>query len=408
MADPTSVTKEGIKVLGPGAYLVTAFPSVVLVLTLFGLISSRLYPFMDQIHGHGKSPDVEPGVASILYTARSLGIAGAVVLAVAVLCAAVLLRPLQISLVQLLEGYWGSRGRPGLIEALAVERHLRRRTRSLARLDIVRTGSRKHGFADVAAHARVEHHLDRIERRAIQSLGRYPLHADHVMPTALGNVLRRAETVAGERYGLSTVNTYPRLYPHLSARLEGEIANQLDTLDTTATFTALFVLQSVMGAPLLLRLDWWSAVPVAFALLALVAYVGAVKAAGRHGQLLEVAFDLHRFDMIAAMRLELPEDPERERQRNEVLSAFLAGALHPQGLKPPAQWKYQHPAPAAAGCASSTEAQENVPGKLGEDTGKGSDPRGDGPPEDSSSGADQKPQVDNPCLDAPEGTPSGN
>lgn len=55
------------------------------------------------------------------------------------------------------------------------------------------------------------------------------------MPTELGNVLRRAERTAGERYGLDTVHTYPRLYPHLSKQLDKEIGQQLDLVDTGAS-----------------------------------------------------------------------------------------------------------------------------------------------------------------------------
>ena len=182
-----------------------------------------------------------------------------------------------------------------------------------------------------------------MEVRAAATLARYPLDPHQMMPTTLGNVLRRAEGIAGERYGLSTVHTYPRLYPYLSPRLDAEIGNQLDVLDTTATFVLLFAIEAAVTAPLVLRWDEWSGIPVVFVALALIAYAGAIRAAQKQGDLLEVAFDLHRFDLISGLHLPLPPDPARELKQNRLLTGFLSGPLDPSGLRPPPQWRYAHP-----------------------------------------------------------------
>ncbi|GAA2388672.1 hypothetical protein [Dactylosporangium salmoneum] len=362
MTDPVSISKESIKALGPGAYLVTALPSIVFVLTLFALLSSRLVPFMAPARQGGK--EIGRGIPSVLAAARSLGVAGTVLLVLAVVCVAVLLRPLQISLVQVVEGYWGARAQEGFVHALATERHRRARDRALARLSVRLQAPASLDLTELAAFARRQRGVTRLIGRANAALGRYPADGDHLMPTVLGNVLRRAETTAGERYGLSTVVTYPRLYPHLSSKLDGEISNQLDTLDTTATFVVLFSLETVITSVLLIRFDWWMSVPLVFFAMLCVAYVGAVRAAARHGELLAVAYDLHRFDLLKALHLELPENPATEVANNKVLSDFLQRAVGE--TPPPSSWRYQHSSsdPGAAAGASP-------PGPSIEDAGKG-------------------------------------
>jgi hypothetical protein len=260
-----------------------------------------------------------------------------------VLCVAVLLRPLQFTLVQVLEGYWTSGSRLRVLEALLIERHRRRQAEAKARQNAsfpsARTG------LDLAAVVARAHNVDRVTRmreQAAATLSGYPLNLEHTMPSRLGNVLRRTEQIAGERYGLSTVDTYPRLYQHLSPRLESEVGNQMDALDSTATFVVLFTAQTLVSLPLLYRLDWWSLTPVVCAILGAVAYSGAVRAAAKFGNLIEVAFDLHRFDMVEAMRLPLPRTPKQEHQQNTLISRFFQLSLKAGDIRPPAQWRYVH------------------------------------------------------------------
>lgn len=377
MTDPAGISKESIKSLGPGAFLVTALPSIVLVLSLYAFIASRLFPGADPLEA--KDGPVDPGLASVLHVTDALGVTGGVLLALGVLCVAVILRPMQITLVQVLEGYWAIPGRNNFVEGLAVERHVRRRFRAAARSGVTRTWTDEPILAELARQARRDQQADRLEDRAAATLARYPLDARLTMPTSLGNVLRRAEGIAGERYGLSTVHTYPRLYPHLSPRLESEIGNQLDVLDSTATFTLLFLAETALTLPLLLRWDWWSWVPALFLLLAAGAYAGAVRAAQKQGNLLEVAFDLHRFDLLKALHLPLPADPARELKQNRNLARFFAGPRAEGELRPPAQWRYRHPQD------QPVEApREQIPGAGGDGSKEGDahkspdDPEGDG------------------------------
>lgn len=340
MTDLAALSKESVKSLGAGAYLVNVLPSAVLVLTIFALFTSRLYPWSNPVINERRP--VAAGLESVVVVASRLGIAGGIVLALVVVVGAVLLRPFQISTVQLLEGYWR---RGGLLKVVAIERHARRASASVARSHIRLQRPDDPSFASVAQFARIAHRARSIEERAAETADHYPVRVKWVMPTALGNVLRRAETTAGERYGLDTVHTYPRLYPHLSARLDAEVNEQLNGVDVTATFVVVFSVQALLTTPLLWRLDWWSAAPLLLTALAALSYRGSLSAAGRYGQMLGTAFDLHRFDMLASMHLPLPSDGECEYNTNMQLSDVLR-ADRPWKPEKRQSWVYAHPTPA--------------------------------------------------------------
>lgn len=339
MTEVASLSKESIKTLGPGAYLVTVLPGVVLALTVFGLISSRLYPWSEPLMRNGQP--LHSGIDSVVASATNLGAVGSVILFISILVVAVVLRPLQLSLVQVLEGYWQPRGAQSVL-AFALERQQRRRTILEHRRNPGGTTSQVCTFASVAKSARRQYLVDRMSKRATDSLDEYPPDPRHTMPTRLGNMLRCAEVSSGERYGLSTVAVYPRLSPHLSPELGGEMARQLDVLDTTATFSPLFLFQCLLTCPLLLRLDAWSGLPVAFLMIAWLSYRGAILAAGRQGILLATAFDLHRFDMLASMHRPMPADAAQELKDNMQLSTFLQQS-HPLQQELQGEWTYQHP-----------------------------------------------------------------
>ncbi|CAM3329958.1 hypothetical protein KIPE111705_02840 [Kibdelosporangium persicum] len=329
-------TKETISRLGPGAYLVNIVPSGAFVLTTWALLASDLLPWE-------RPTSPAAGSDAVLQEARALGASGWVLLLVAVLVVAVLLRPFQISAVQLLEGYWRSRFGLRLLERLAVERHVRK-------FDVHEAWSRvlpRHGssvdFQEVARHSRREHRRAQkayLGRRIVKA---YPLDRTIFLPTRLGNVLRRAETTAGERYGLNSVVTYPRLYPHLSTPMNNALANRIDLIDTACTFVIVFGAQAVISAPLLWNVDGWSLIPVAFVVFAALAYRGARTVAERYAESLCAAYDLHRFDMLKAMHRKLPRDPQEELFENQELSKFLAqGKPWPEITQ--RGWSYDHPA----------------------------------------------------------------
>jgi hypothetical protein len=185
-----------------------------------------------------------------------------------------------------------------------------------------------------------------------------------VLPTRLGNLLRRAETSAGERYGLTTVVTYGRLYPHLSDRLDRQMAMQLDLLDTMSAFTLVFSGQALATTPLVARFDGWSLLPAAFVVFALIAYRAACQTARHHAVTLATTYDLHRFDMLKALHLPLPGDAEQEYIENLRLSEFFGNEpLLSESER--ADWKYVHPSAESSTDGSRAQPRPGVKGDSG-------------------------------------------
>ncbi|WP_182903258.1 hypothetical protein [Microbispora sp. H10830] len=153
---------------------------------------------------------------------------------------------------------------------------------------------------------------------------RYPAR-DLLLPTVLGNALRAGELRSVERYGLDALVVWPRLYPLLSERLTGLLTAQRNQVDAMVSFTAMFLAIAVLSAAALTGDGWWSLLAAGALAMAAASYTAAVAAAVGYGYLLEVAFDLHRFDLLRAMRQPLPATLEEERELNTRLSDFLRG-----------------------------------------------------------------------------------
>ncbi|MGH3933205.1 MAG: hypothetical protein ACRDTF_24890 [Pseudonocardiaceae bacterium] len=375
MAYLGSFAKESVKGLGQGAVLVSVLPSAILVLIVFALPAASLYPWQNQA-----SENVGDGLPAILNAARGLGVSGAAVIVPAVLLVAVLVRPFQIAVVQVLEGYWTSSWL-AFPEQLAIERH---RRRSSMAVFVKKYGLSEDGepenqnFDEVTRYLRQNAQNRRAEVRAQRLLDGYPHDQEYLLPTALGNILRRAELSAGERYGLGTVGMYPRLYPHLSARLDTQMSGQLNILDVSAALVFVFAGSAAASSPLIWRLDGWSLLPIAFVVGAAVAYRGARRAAGLYAVLLHTAFDLHRFDMLTALHRKLPITPEQELSDNQSLTEFLTGHSPTPPPAPMLQGSYHHPEPPAMIAMQPTGTAAS---QGGNDPQVTDEPKGDGKPE---------------------------
>jgi hypothetical protein len=167
----------------------------------------------------------------------------------------------------------------------------------------------------------------------------YPTR-DRVLPTKLGNVLRAAEDRSGRGYGMDAVILWPRLYPLLPKPVTDLLADQRDQLDIAARFCVVFMIAGVIAGVALIAQGWWWLVPIACVLLAWLAYRSAVAAAIAYGDGIQIAFDLHRFDLLEALHLELPVDRDMERKANRELCDFLR-----QGV--PVNLRYVHKRPRA-------------------------------------------------------------
>ncbi|MFF7642343.1 hypothetical protein [Streptomyces canus] len=233
------------------------------------------------------------------------------VLGTVVVCATLLgllLQPFQVRAVRVLEGYWDRWTlTAGLADALA--RVQRRRWRLLRK--------RAHNLAGSGRDLRVQ--ADARRRLAGQPPGNL------LLPTALGNALRAGELTAGERYGLTTLSSWPRIYLQVSDRVAEVLRSARDTLDTAVNLCWSFVALTVTSVPALYDepSTWWLC--GAGLLLAAFAYKGAVTTAQAYSGLMHLVYDLHRFDLLEALHYPLPADRESEEEVFSDVSDFFAG-----------------------------------------------------------------------------------
>ncbi|MEV7343248.1 hypothetical protein [Streptomyces sp. NPDC093544] len=236
------------------------------------------------------------------------------VIATVVVCASLLgllLQPFQVRAVRVLEGYWDrwflTAGLAGLLARLQ-----RRRWWALRRR------AEQAGGGDNALRVRAD---------ARRRLAARP-SAEVLLPTALGNALRAGELSAGERYGLSTLSSWPRIYLQVSDRMADVLRSTRDALDGAVNLCWSFLALTGAGAGALYDepSDWWLC--GAGLTLAAVAYKGAVTAAQVYSGLMHVAYDLHRFDLLDALHYPLPTR-EDEEDVFAGISAFFAGAERP-------------------------------------------------------------------------------
>jgi hypothetical protein len=287
----------------------------------------------------GGAPSDPPDLNEIAAAVEGLGAWEGVLLLLAVMALALLSEPLQLSLVRLLEGYWGGSAVAGLVARPLIALQKRGRCRE-QKLELMAEGSVSTSRRELAAWR-------------LRTL--YPSASAELLPTRLGNVLRSAEGRAGGRYGLGSVVVWPRLYPLLPERLTGILDDQRGQLDVAARFCAVFLVAAAVSAALLVQHGWWLAVPLVALMLAVLSYRGAISAAIAYGVTLEAAFDLHRFDLLAALHLPLPPDRTTERSANKELSDFLR-----QGV--PVNFGYTHAMQEKR--EYEAEAKESQPARL--------------------------------------------
>jgi hypothetical protein len=282
------------------------------------------------------APAHAPSVGRVVLHAKTVAGWQAFLLAVAVVAVALIAEPLQVTLVRLLEGYWGQSWAGRLLAAPGTAVHRRRRRR----LDQAQQRT-PGGPARTVAY----------REEAARKLRAYPPEPG-ILPMMLGNILRAAEDRAGRRYGLDAVIAWPRLYPLLSDKVAAGLRDLRDQLDLVARFCVVFAIATAVSAGFLATHGWWLAVALVPLAGALLSYRAALAAAAAYGQAVEAAVDLHRFDLLTALHLPLPADLPGEVAANQDLTRFLRQPAEylfalSQGRGP--NLTYRHPAAAGGG-----------------------------------------------------------
>jgi hypothetical protein len=226
------------------------------------------------------------------------------VLVLVIVLTALVTQPLQLALVRLLEGY-----APGPLGAVAGWRRGRHVSRAAGLLKAAGDKSQPEGKR---IHAGL--------RRAAE----YPPDAARILPTRLGNALRAFEDTAGEYYGLVTVATWPHLYLVLPESAVGVVEDARNALDSMCRYCITLAVVTPIVAVVLEPQRAVVLLALVPAALAWLSYRAAVSAAIAYGRVVQVMYDLHRFELYTALRLPLPASQDAERAQNARISKWLA------------------------------------------------------------------------------------
>lgn len=244
-----------------------------------------------------------------------LGAGEAVLVVLGVILVSLVTHPLQLPLVRLLEGHW-----PGRLARLP-RRHQERRRVRLERAATLGGAGPEAERTRLAEDDLSEAEIQRAGVAGTRLRQRFP-SASEVRPSALGNVLAAAEERAGSAYGWDAVVAWPRLYPLLSPQVRTIVDDRRDTLDAVARLSATAAVTGLVAVVLLAGSGGWPALALVPLGLSVIAYHAAVHAALAYGESLDMAFDLHRFDLLTALRLPMPGDRAEEKAANEALCDF--------------------------------------------------------------------------------------
>lgn len=274
------------------------------------------------------------------------------------LLVALAIHPLQFTLTQLLEGYWGASRLALLATSHAVLRHHRKVISLQERRDRAFRAWVREGFGiwtegggwvegEVVSNAELTRRAE-IARLALalpagaellpsylaeQAYGKallhYPPDLHRLMPTRFGNVLRRSEDLAGKQYGLDTLV----IAPHLSLVAKPEhyayVRDRQKAMDLAIALCLVAALASAITAVVLADDGLWCLLSLLPFALAYTAYRGAIAAAQSYCVAIETVTDLSRFELYDALAVERPKSGKDEVSKARGLMALLSGRPQP-------------------------------------------------------------------------------
>ena len=265
------------------------------------------------------APSQTPSVGRAAHAVAALGLADIALAGIAIVALGLLVHPLQFALVQALEGYWTFAGGLGDIAAArGRQRQLSERRRlNKLRLETAPTTWRERRNPAI---------IPLRQERANHRLTDFPHRKERTMATTLGNVLRRAEDFAGDRYGLDAIQWIPRLHPLAAPEMVAAITDARNQMDVALRFVLVWLVATVFGLVALAPHGGpWLLLTLATYFLAWLSYRGGVHAARGYGETLVWAIDLYRFQLVEQLRLPLPISLPRERVLNRQISTWLSG-----------------------------------------------------------------------------------
>jgi hypothetical protein len=282
-------------------------------------------------------------------------------LLIVTLVIALFLHPLQFAMTQLLEGYWGSSALARFAMQHRIVHHRRRKSKFGERADAFeelrikevdrilatnfqhqneqgavdekddpagwnedeRDNRHRHVLAGMQGDPLTSYYAAEAEAAKVQD--RYP-PADRIMPTRLGNILRRAEDKAGKQYGLDAILTAPHLTLVAAERHVQYLRDSRQQLDTSIRLCVVSLIATALSVASLLTDGLWLLATLGPYGLAYLAYRASVAAATEYTTAVKTVIDLDRFTLYESLRIEQPRDTAEERRVNKSLMELLEGS----------------------------------------------------------------------------------
>jgi hypothetical protein len=319
--------------------LVSVVPSLFLVLWTYILIASRATSGKSAVHN----------VEAALSHWSPGKVTGIILLSFAI---SMVLHPLQFVTTQLLEGYWGTTRLAVAAMKLRIVHH-RKRQRSLRDkagddwdemekrcLQILRkqpgyrpeweteSDSLDGRIAGVLKSKNADDLMGYLiaQQEALDHADRYPADARRILPTQLGNALRRFEDSGGEQYGLNAITIAPHLYLIAPDRHRNYLMDAREDMDTSIRICTVGLAATVLTICFFLTKGLWLLWALLPYFISYLAYRGAVSAAQGYGSVVTTVIDLNRFRLYNELGLDLPRDSAEERENNEKLMLILSNS----------------------------------------------------------------------------------
>jgi hypothetical protein len=275
-----------------------------------------------------------PTMVHVTSRLTHLSVAASAAAFLAVLAIALVTHPLQFPLVQAWEGYWGRTPATRALRVWRTSAHLRQRNAATVRAAQIGTALEKLEDDDVTDILRGND--ERARRQLLTAVvanesaerlaGRYPRKAVDVMPTALGNVLRRYELVAGGSSNLPVLTFATHIGMVAKDEHNAYVQDRRDDLDLAVRVSASAGVATVATVLLM----WPHGVWLLWALVPYTAmwlsYRGAVSVAAAYGAALGAWVDLTRPRLYEALRLRNPGTAQQERDQNSNLVDMVNGS----------------------------------------------------------------------------------
>jgi hypothetical protein len=267
----------------------------------------------------------------------------------------VVVHPIQFALVQFFEGYWGT-GRVAQRLRAARMWHYRRRYNVLAYNGPgpwagIRLQEQKKGELKLKPREQIDLISKRDESARLKR--GYPEAPADIMPTRLGNVLRRYERLAGSQYELDAVRVIRHVAFVAPSQHVDYLNDQRQLLDLSVRMCATSIFATLISIAFLWHHGPWLAIALVPYAIAYVSYRGAVVVAHEYGAAISTIIDLDRFALYDYLRMPRPVTTADEQSTNRKLVDLIS---HKTGV----DITYRHP-PGTNGAdppAATDSAQE--------------------------------------------------